>query len=94
MTKASLKNYQDILLELEDISEKPECKDRVDELIAEKQAIESFILEIAKTDYQTSKILKLRFIEKQTWKTIARVIGGKNTADSCRKRIERFFQKK
>ena len=42
-------------------------------------------------DNQTRLIFQLRFMRGCTWKQIARIIGGGNTADSVRKMYARYL---
>lgn len=52
-------------------------------------AAEEFIASL--TDARMRRLLNLRFIEDLSWIQTAHKMGGKHTAESCRKAVERFF---
>lgn len=45
-------------------------------------------------DSRMRRILTMRYIDGLSWVQVAHRIGKKATADSCRKQVERFFEKK
>lgn len=51
---------------------------------------EQFIASL--TDARMRRLLNLRYIEDLTWTQVAYKMGGKHTAESCRKAVERFFE--
>lgn len=58
-------------------------------LLSELREIEEFVERI--TDKQAKMIIIFRCHDRLTWWEIADRIGGKNTADNCKKRYYRFI---
>ena len=63
---------------------------RVEELMDLVEEIEEYINTI--DDSLTRQILSLRYVNGLTWEQVAASIGGGNTAEGLRKRVQRFFQ--
>lgn len=60
------------------------------ELLEDINIAEEFITSL--TDARIRRLLNLRFIEDLSWIQVAHKMGGKHTAESCRKAVERFFE--
>lgn len=56
------------------------------------QAVEDFIQSVA--DSRMRRLLRYRYLDGLGWTEVAIRMGGKHTAESCRKSAERFFQEK
>ena len=56
------------------------------------QAVEDFIQGI--TDSRMRRLLRYRYLDGLGWTEVAIRMGGRHTAESCRKSAERFLQEK
>lgn len=45
-------------------------------------------------DSRMRRILMMRYLDELSWVQVAHKMGGKATADSCRKQVERFWKEK
>ena len=78
-----------LLAEVDDLSSRAEHLRG--EIQCREAAAAAFIQGIE--DTQTRLIFRLRFLRGYTWKQIARIIRGNNTAESVRKMYSRYFEK-
>ena len=62
------------------------------ELLESINLAEEFINSL--DDARMRRLLQYRYIDDLTWIQVAHKMGGKHTAESCRKSIERFFEEK
>lgn len=65
-----------------------ERRERLAEQLAE---IDDFIDSLE--DSQLRQIINYRYVRGYNWVKTARLIGGRNTADGCRMKVTRFFEK-
>lgn len=56
------------------------------------QAVEEFIQSV--TDSRIRRLLRYRYLDGLGWTEVAIRMGGRHTAESCRKSVERFLQEK
>ena len=56
------------------------------------KAAEEFIQGV--TDSRMRRLLRHRYLDGLGWTEVAIRMGGRHTAESCRKSVERFFQEK
>lgn len=61
-----------------------------DEKLAELETqVEHFLSELA--DSRMRQMIEYRYIENMSWVQVADRMGGNNTADGCRKMVDRFL---
>lgn len=65
-----------------------EIEEKLDEKISE---IEEYINSI--DDSQMRRMIKYKYIEELSWQQVAERMGGGNTADGCRKALDRYLKK-
>jgi hypothetical protein len=51
--------------------------------------IDQFIDQVS--DSQIRQILYFKYLKGMSWRQVARQLGGKNTEDGVRKKVERYF---
>lgn len=64
---------------------------KIVQCVYERRRLERYIAAIP--DSITRQVFTLRFVEGRSWNQVARILGGGNTGDSCRKIVNRFLQK-
>lgn len=65
-----------------------EIEEKLDKQISE---IEEYINSI--DDSQMRRMIKYKYIEELSWQQVAERMGGGNTADGCRKALDRYLKK-
>lgn len=65
-----------------------ETEEKLDKQISE---IEEYLNSI--DDSQMRRMIKYKYIEELSWQQVAERMGGGNTADGCRKALDRYLKK-
>lgn len=65
-----------------------EIEEKLDKQISE---IEEYLNSI--DDSQMRRMIKYKYIEELSWQQVAERMGGGNTADGCRKALDRYLKK-
>jgi len=66
-------------------------KDAVAKKVAQEKEITQYIESVE--DAVLRRIMYLRFVKQHKWQDVADAVGGDNTEDSVRKRVERYVTK-